>query len=405
MSGLFLAALTMVTGIIMLPWLEPTSLGLWQSYTVFTQYSLMLTLGVISGLNRELPYWLGAGKEDTAMKRLSTTGYFSNALAIAIIVLTLIVALALLSVGEIGMQDLIYLMVAVVIAAVNIITNFLGATFRTSSSFKSLSTLQWLTGIFEVGLLPLVYYYHITGLLLYKFLLMALTYFFMLWKQPFKVKYKFEKDQFMSLVRIGGPMYFWSYLVVVFSTLPRLCLASFAGPQQLGLYAPAASIDAGLKNIPNYINRYVFPKIAYLYGKTKKEKAVYDYIKRKGAAIFFVMLAFSVGICFILPPAFEYYFPKYLGGLPAAQIAVFATPFTSLNGVFHNALISINVKKVFKYLTLFRFLVFFIPLGIMNLQGYRLIISVSVGMLVSEMASSALYFYFLRSAAIKNKDQ
>src|SRR5690554_4785759 len=75
-SGLLKSAIQMLSGLIILRWIAPEELGLWQSFTVFVGYVTILNLGVPVGINRELPFFLGKGDENRGLALLKTAGAY-----------------------------------------------------------------------------------------------------------------------------------------------------------------------------------------------------------------------------------------------------------------------------------------------------------------------------------------
>ncbi|MCA9784514.1 MAG: hypothetical protein KC518_13100, partial [Candidatus Cloacimonetes bacterium] len=63
-SSTLLSVVSMIAGIIVIRWMPPEELGLWQSVLIIQTWALIFQTGVITGLSRELPFHLGRGEED-----------------------------------------------------------------------------------------------------------------------------------------------------------------------------------------------------------------------------------------------------------------------------------------------------------------------------------------------------
>jgi O-antigen/teichoic acid export membrane protein len=399
-SGLFKTLVLTVSGFIILRWLEPEELGRWQSITVFVSYIQILTLGTTSGLNRELPFWLGKGDQELALKRLKGAGFFTTALSLAIMVLVTLVSI-LLYLGKLLSLDMVIMLIfAFSIGALSIQTNFIGATFRSTQSFSKLTSLQMYNAALYVLLLPLVYFFDIWGYIAYQVLLALVLYGGYWLFRPYKIGYKYDVEQIKELVKIGFPIYFWNYLAQISRSIPRLFLVIFGSPLLVGLYSPAGSINAAILNLPNYTNRFLFPQMAYKFGQSNDPKVVYDYAIKASKLLFLFMLIGATALAFIIPPVFEAYFPKYVGGILAAQITVFSGVFYSINALLHNALNSIKSFRSFKYIVGYRLVFICLFAYVASIFFKDTLVVVSVAAVLSEFFNLFNYLYFFRKAAL-----
>lgn len=380
----------------MLRWLEPESLGTWQSFTVFVGYLQILTLGVTSGLNRELPYWLGKGEEELGMQRLRTAGYFTTTLSVALMLFISLAALILLSLDILSIDHALMMILAFTTGALTIQTNFLGATFRSDQAFGKLSKIQLYNSLLYFALIPLVYFFELWGYIAYQIALAIALYLGYQLFRPYKVKYSFSKYQFKELVKVGFPMYFWNYLASSSRSFPRLILVLFGSPLLVGLYAPAASINAAMLNLPAYTNRYLFPQMSYKFGKNNDLNEIYNYTIKAATYLFIIMLFGGILLAIVIPYAFPLFFPKYIDGILVAQIVVFSGVFYSVNALFHNALNSVKSFKPFKFIVSLRILYIIIFTAIAYIIVKDILLSVAIGAVISEFLNLLNYIYFLR---------
>ncbi|PWH86409.1 lipopolysaccharide biosynthesis protein [Brumimicrobium oceani] len=400
-SGLLKTLAQTISGFIILRWIDPKDLGQWQSFTVFVGYIQILTLGTTSGLNRELPYWLGKGDKQLAMKRLKTAGYFITSLSFVLMFATILIAAIFYLADNLSLNNTIMLVFAFSTGALTIQTNFLGATYRSSKSFDKLSKIQLFNTLLYFVFLPLVYFFNIWGYIIYQVgLALALYAGYQVFK-PFKVSYKFEKDQFKALVMIGFPIYFWNYIAGLSRTIPRLILVLFGNPLLVGLYSPAGSVNAAMLNLPNYTNRYLFPQMAYKFGKTGDAKQVYNYAIKASKILFIVMIIGASFFALIIPTIFTNFFPKYIDGILAAQITIFSGVFYSINALIHNALNSLKVYKPLKYIVILRLIYIAGFSYISFLIVDDLLLAVSIGAVLSEFFNLFNYLFFFKKVSHK----
>lgn len=397
--GLMKTGFAAVSGLITLRWLAPSEIGLWQSIMVFVGYSHLLTLGVTSGVNRELPYWMGKGEEQTAIIRLSAGGFFTTTLSLSIIALSFLTILILWLIGSVSGEFSLILFLAIAGGVLSMQTNFLGATYRSSQSFNQLGNFQLLIGIMFLLLIPLVYFFSFWGYVWGQSFILLFSFVIYYKFRPYKVKYTYNKEHTKELFKIGFPIFFWNYLSQMAQTIPRLILILFGNLTLVGFYSPAGSINNAMLNIPNYTNRFLLPQMAFKYGKSGSKHEVYAYSLKATWLLFFVMTLFAIMICLMIPTLFEVFFPTYMKGATAAQIAVFSGVFYSVNSLLHNSLGSIKELKYFKYIIGLRlaYNVFFTFLTYMIIKN--LLIAVSIGSVLAELFNMFNYLYYLKKVA------
>lgn len=397
-SGLLKAVAHIVSGFIILIWLDPQDLGTWQSFTVFVGYIQILTLGTTSGLNRELPFYLGKGDEEKAMSKLQAGGYYTTFLSTTLMILVIILALILYKFNVFNLDSTIMFVFAFSTAALSIQTNFLGATFRSSNSFNKLTKIQLLNSLLYFVLIPLIYFFNIWGYIIYQMFLSLILFVGYYYYRPYKIKYKYNKKEIIELIKVGFQMYFWNYLSEISQSIPRTILVLFGNPLIVGLYSPAGSINGAMLELPGYTNRYLFPQMAYRYGKTNNRGDVFKYSTKAASYLFFIMLAAAVVLFFVIPPMFEKFFEKYTEGIFAAQITVFSGVFYSVNSLFHNSLVSMKEFKPFKYIISLRLIYIVLFTYIVWSFSKDILLSVTVGAVVAEFFNLFNYYYFLKKS-------
>ncbi len=401
-SGLFKAAAYTVSGFIILMWINPEELGTWQSFTVFVGYIQILTLGTTSGLNRELPFYLGKGDKEIALKKLEACGYYTTLLSTSLMIVVIILGLLLWQLNVFIVDHAIMFVFAFSIAALSIQTNFLGATFRSSNSFNKLTIIQMLNAGLYFLLIPLIYFFNIWGYIVYQTLLAIFLFIGYYLYRPYKIKYKYNYKETIALIKVGFPMYFWNYLSEISRSIPRTILVIFGNPLTVGLYSPAGSINGAMLELPAYTNRYLFPQMAYKYGKTNDRKIILNYASKSAFYLLVIMLVAAVILVFIIPPVFNAFFQKYSQGIVAAQISVFSGVFYSINSIFHNALVSIKAFAPFKFIISLRLIYILLFTAIPWFIIHDLLVAVAIGAVIAEFFNIFNYYYFLKISCRKN---
>ncbi|MBM3427721.1 MAG: hypothetical protein FJX95_02950 [Bacteroidetes bacterium] len=395
-SGLFRTFMQVVVGFLVLRWIEPGSLGQWQSLLLMSTYLSILTLGTTSAINRELPFLLGKNQEEQAMGFLSSVGYFTEILSWLFIISSVFVGSFFWFQGWYKWDFCIELVLAAINGAINIQTNFIGSTFRTSNSFQKVGKVQFLIAFGYVALIPLIYYGNIGGYIVYQTVLSVLLYLGYWWYRPFKIKYRWNLTYLKVMVKEGFHLYVWNYLSTVSKSFPRLALVVFANPYSVGLYAPAQNVNTAILNLPSLLNRVLFPKMSFKFGQSGKSSEVIRGALKWSGVIFMVMSVIAMGLTAIIPWLFNSFFPKYTESIDVAIVALWAGVLYSVNSIFQLTITSIKAHKELYTLIIMRFV--FLALGILValafLKSWLLIVSFSA--LFAEILNICHGLYILR---------
>lgn len=399
-TGLFFTAATMLSGFIILRWLDPTSLGKWQSFLVFIGYLQILSLGSTSGLNRELAYLIGKGQLAIGLNKLSTVGYYITFTSFTLVIVFFLISIIGFLLGGLSLETSIMFFFAFGNSAIKFQENFLSSTYRSSSSFLDISKIQIVLIILLFILLPLVYFFKLYGLIAYQTIISIVSYLMFFFHRPYKVKYSFDKNVFLSVVRIGFPMYIWNFLISVSRSLPRLVLVLFGSPYLVGLYSPAGSLNTALLALPNYVTRFIFPKMSFKFGKSNDKREIFHYTMISIGKLFPFMLAIVLILSFIIPFFINYFVPKYSESILSCQFILFSGLFYGFNNIMHSGVNSLLLFKGLRIIVFFRYAFFIVFIYISSLFFENLVNAVAFGSILAELFNFFLYYRYFRKVSL-----
>ena len=249
---------------LILSWVIPELIGIWQLLGVVQSYTSILGLGVINAMNRELPFYYGRGDSNYA-EGLAATAYAYTIIAS--------------SVGLFGYFLFFLCMLgssenwAVATAAAGLVwclgnyRSYLEGTFRTGAHFGTLSKCHLIESVLGIITLPIVAWYGFLGLLLRSFLLAAIGVVILHILRPVRVLPKLKYQHLKKLVLVGLPLFLNAYLLSLTNGVDRLLLAGF-GITQVGLFAPVEAVAVMMATIPQALTTYFYPKMVFDYGKS-----------------------------------------------------------------------------------------------------------------------------------------
>jgi len=398
-SALSMSLVTMFANLVTIRWISPELMGIWNAYFIFITYIYLMQLGVINGLSRELPFFLGKEKTNIAKGIAQTSLSVVSLNSLLTLIIGVFVALYLVYVRDVT-NDVLYTIISVIILmTVQFYTNYLFSTFRSNNSFKNLSMIYFLLCVVILSSLLLVKFYGYFGHV-FRVSMIAVTQLLLLHIfRPFKIAPKFKLKFFKLLISTGVPLFVFNYITLLANTFNRLVLLQLGTSLQMGLYSPAIAINTVMRLIPVTLMQYIYPKMSFIAGKTESKSTIW----KISLKVSFYMLAILTPVAligyFILPYFINLLFPNYIEGLFAARLALIGGVFSGSSVVFTT---SLNTMKAFKHigvLAITRAIIFYGLIFGFAITNNNVLDGVAYGVLFSELAYFLLaliinYHYF-----------
>lgn len=326
-TNLFVAAL-----------IGPTSQGWWNSLQPFVIYSSLIQLGVLNGMNRQIPYYMGRGEEYRAerIRRVS----------LGVVVLTVIppVFLALTIGGLIPDNPL--LSQAVMVMAVAILAQqwFLYKRMLLFSAirFDLVSVQQVSLAVFYPLLcLLLAWQWGLPGFILAQGLVNLILVAIISGIAPFGNRMSFDWRETRQLIGIGLPIMLGGFLYDLMGILDRWIILAFLGATEVGYYTLAILSLQVLTLLPNVVVSQFYPRMSRAYGESHSYRGVRHMLVRSAQAATVIIWPLSLAFILAVDPFVRHYMPDYVEGILAARIAIvgiaFSGPVVSSAGNFLNA--------------------------------------------------------------------
>lgn len=313
--------MSLITGFFAFRKIDPYFMGIWSALTVFETYATIMRLGIVNGMNRELPHAMGEGDKVKAHKFASTTFAYT----IFDIVLLLIIAPFVLWNLELSAIHVAGISVSVIRVCLSFYTTYLSSTFRSDDSFNKLSNIQMIVLLMKLLFCPLVLF-GFYGFLAYELIAILTNTILLHYYRPFKILPKFYKPEFIQLIKIGFPIFITSSAISYIDTIPRLYILKFSTEKMLGLYSPVLMLLTTVAILPNTLSAYMYPKFSYQIGQTKDLKEIWPKLL-KIYILSFLFICFFVAVGYFLLDYFVYYFPKYAESLPYLKLSLLICPF------------------------------------------------------------------------------
>jgi O-antigen/teichoic acid export membrane protein len=366
LSSVILNFSGIISGFLLYKWVDPYYVGLWSNLLLIDTYSTFLRLGIINGMNRQFPYWLGKGNVERANKIVET------AYAYTLRIVMFFLACSIGYIFIIGVKkDLLFSAIIIVsYVVINMYNAFLLGTFRSNTDFGRLKNIQYFQSFLKlIAIIPVIYFGYngyITGLLFTLFISTCIAHHY----RPYKVKPKFYKEEFTELLKIGLPIFVGSYLLIVINTIPRVILLKYGTVEMMGFYSPLSSIILIVTVLPDSITAYLYPKMVYDLSKSNNKSIV---LWRKTLLSQFGLVAIGVPLVimgyFFLPYFISRHLPKYIGSINILKFGIFTSLFMSYKFVYTTFIVLKKWNYMVFYLVIFTILQFICPIVMMRFTG------------------------------------
>ena len=390
--------ISMAIGAVIMLWLTPDQYGLWQSVNLIAVYGYVLLAGINPGLSIELPYALGAKKNNIAKDLASTTKLISILVALLLVVISFILSLFIAD-----QQIKISIIIISIITGIGFYRNYLLETCRANGELMTLLKVQGSEILLMIASLFAVYKFQYYGMLYRALAIMILVTIMLSFLDPMKaVSPKWNKKAFLTLLKTGFPIYMSSYLLLIGTTTDRLILANKYEPEILGIYSPALMIFTAFQLMPNAISQYISPKMSFKFGESNSVQEIWTISWKSSIILLLIAMPVSVIGWNIIPIIINNFYPDYVNGIKAAQIACISGAIAS-GATGWMAMQSIKAFKTMFLIGIFIIFVgFAMPLFLSTM--FSPLLAVSYGKLVTFSLYVLLSLIAVKFISVKKMD-
>ena len=308
---------------------SPGVLGLFTGIGIVMGYVPFVQLGILHGLNRELPYYVAKGEHDRVRDLAAA------AQAWAILVST-IAALAFLAVGGwyLFHGDLWMAAgwTANAFAAFVLFynTNYLQYTYRTGHDFVRLSAVTVVQDALSLALVVLIAVWSFYGICLRAVISGLVGTALLYYWRPVRVGPKWNYGCLKHLLVIGAPIFLVAQFYTAWAYLDRTFVLGYTSDTSMGLYAMALMVGQTCEILPLAVMQVIYPRIAEQFGRTGKLEDVFRMAVKPMLLSALGMVPFVFVGWWLMRPVVSLLLPKYAAGVPAMQWWLLPPLLTSL---------------------------------------------------------------------------
>lgn len=351
-SMYFSQIIRLVQGFVTSRFLGPTIKGMWMSLSIILTYGQNSHLGTLSGMGRNIPYYIG--KKDYPKVERIKNSVFGFDLVVTLFVSVIIMAVSLVLPDGSSPIYVVGLKIIAILLLLQQLRLFYTILLRSYKKFILISKAQILQACVAIILtIPLVIKFGIYGVFIATIATYIIVLFYLFKNGRFQLKFHIDRKEILSLLKTGIPILAIAFSFMVFKTIDKLMIIKFLSRAELGYYGIAIMMVGMIEYIPNVVSSVMYPRFLERYGEKGKMEYLENYIKTPTLIIAY-LIPLLIGTAIILMHLpIKYILPKFIPGLAAARILLLGSFFLSLIRMPGGFLITINKLGQYLYIILF----------------------------------------------------
>lgn len=327
------------TGLIAAAFIAPEQYAQWGLVLAVLGYSVYMNGGIASGLNRELPRFLGEGDDERAT-RFEAAGSAGSMVAAGV---------AVIPVGAIGFavgfEGPVVILTALAAGAQQIYL-LVQAVLRSRLRFNMASTQQAvLAVVFPVVGLPLAAVSGVAGLVLAQFVAFGVGALFggrLVLQIP-----RLMMPELRHLAAIGIPIMVGGLIFAILTTMDRWAVLVLLGEAATGLYTLAALLSSSALLVSLVLAQQTYPRMAHALGAGEEPREIFSVAFRQSATVVALVAPISAALIVLAPALIQTLLPEYTESIPALQVlALGILPLVGASG-FTNYLVVMNRTSLY----------------------------------------------------------
>jgi len=324
-----------VGGLLLGRWVEPETLGLFNGIALVLTYASFLGLGVVPGLSRELPYFIGKGERSQAEEFAAVAQAWTLVVGSAVSVVLLGVAGWQLAQGDVW--EAAGWLTNAILALQLFYADYLQMTYRTAHDFGRLAMVKLVQQVALVSLIVLVVPLDFYGLCLRVLLSGALTLTLLFRWRPVKVGPRWNTLHLKHLLRIGLPIFIVWKVFDYWGVINQTLVLRLGGTYFMGLFAMVIMVTTAVQTIPGAVSQVLYPRMTERFGRGESLREVARGYVKPIAATAFAVVPVVVIAWWLVGPLTRWLIPQYADAVPAIQWALpvcFVSCFESAYALF-----------------------------------------------------------------------
>jgi O-antigen/teichoic acid export membrane protein len=305
------------------------------------------------GMNREVPYYRGAGNKDKE-KDILSSAFWANLVflfTISLFIITSSYFMRSYAIIDERYCDILFFSGLIIIT--NRLCQYYEIKLKLDKKVTLLSLLDLYGRIFGiVTCIILTYFFKLrgffTGILIGDVTLLLLYYKADKNIPAFKISFHVIKE----LIKVGFPIMAVGVMSMLLGNTDKLMILKYFSEESLGFYGISSFIAMILGMIPGKLYQVTMPYIMEAYGKTKDIHKIKNYFIEPTVLLSYISPFIISAIFFSIHIPIEYFLKKYIPSIVVIQILSLGFYFLILNTMATSICYAVNKQMNILYLTI-----------------------------------------------------
>lgn len=394
LSNIFFQGSKFLTYLYVAKLLGPRTYGLWNGLILVLSYGMNSHFGVLNAMNRDVPYYLGAGNMEKIeeIQNISLGAICVSSLSLAAIVFLV----SYLSDSDTETVNGLRFIALILISQQFYL--FYQMLLKSHHLFGFMSIQQTLFSVLTVlVVLPLTYYFRFDGFLAGQLIVNLAILGYISRKIPITASPVFNRKTAWELSKTGFPIMMAGVAYGIMTTVDRMAILKYLGKEQMGYYSLSVMAAGMLLLLPMTVAQIIYPRMSRKFGETRQADALMPLIYRPTFHLMWIMALMLFGVYFMFPPLIGYFLPEYVKGIASLKIMIVGVYFLSLVGGFANFLNTVGLQNIYLSIQLLAIIMAVLFCGLslklnLGIEGIAGATSLTYIIYASLLIGVALYF-------------
>ncbi len=340
-SAQLVQLITLVAAILSRKFLGPAQMGIWATLQIVVEYSKYSTFGMLHGVAREIPYYMGKGKIEIAeeIKNVIFTTILSGSLLIGVGIFLFAFVTREKFMPEVT-NGLFLTSGIIVLQRLN---DFMVQLLRCYKKFELASSQMISSAIVNAILVAfLTYWFKIYGFIWALGLSFIFNILYIHLHNNFHLRFQFNAKRFKKLVIFGFPIMMIGILTTVLRSVDKIMVVRFLGFDALGFYSIAFMASTYIASFATSIAIVIIPHFQEKFSVTDNPQDLKNFLFKVSDAYALATPAIIGAIWFGAPFAVTVLIPKFIPGIEAMRLLSMSMFFFSLSQPYSDFLITIK---------------------------------------------------------------
>jgi O-antigen/teichoic acid export membrane protein len=343
--------------------LGPEDWGRWQFLSLVIIYGALSHLGLINGMGRDVPCYLGQGLESRVDKIVGVA--FTHSLLLMVVFAG--AAYGILQWFVHRPEESALVCVLAIVFQVFVFHQFL---FRSYARFFSISLLQTIFAAALVLFAPYVAWkFGVAGFIAAQIMAYLCAVLGVRSAVEIRIRPQIDWLEAKRLVRVGFPIMAVGLLYSFLTTVDRWVIVAWLEMEKLGYYSMAIMAFQLLSLPLGVVADQTFPRMARSWGETEGMRMIRRWLVYQNIVSSLIAFCLVAGAYFACPYLIRRFLPDYVPGIAPLKIVLLAPLITSIFSGYGNVMQVMNKQKYCMYAQLGALILnFCVSAGLIYLQ-------------------------------------